>query len=85
MRNVAQWKRCGRRQADMTLSPPGRYWRAKAAGKTGLILGFRKARSLRIARLLELSRKWRWRSEDHYNPQEPLAAAGCYERRDTGC
>ena len=87
MRNIAQWKRWFADNADL-IAPVGTaadIRRAKAEGKTGIILGFQNTSALedQIGYISLFKELGVGVMQITYNTQNP-AGAGCYERRDTG-
>ena len=87
MRNVAQWKRWFADNADMItpVRTAADIGRAKAAGKTGIILGFQNTSAFEDQLgYIELFKELGVGVvQITYNTQN-LSGAGCYERRDTG-
>jgi membrane dipeptidase len=87
MRNIARWKRWFTDNADLItpVHTTADIRRAKAEGKTGIILGFQNTSAFEdqvgyIALFKDLGVGV---VQITYNTQN-LAGAGCYERRDTG-
>ena len=87
MRNIAQWKRWFTEHADLItpVRTTADIRRAKAEGKTGIILGFQNTSAFEdqvgyIALFKDLGVGV---VQITYNTQN-LAGTGCYERRDTG-
>jgi membrane dipeptidase len=87
MRNIARWKRWFSENADLItpVRTTADIRRAKAEGKTGVILGFQNTSAFEdqvgyIALFKDLGVGV---GQIAYNSQN-LAGAGCYERRDAG-
>src|ERR1700730_17603352 len=87
MRNVAQWKRWLAAKAELIapVRTAADIGRAKAAGKTGIILGFQNTSAFEDQLgYIELFKELGVGVvQITYNTQN-LSGAGCYERRDTG-
>jgi len=87
MRNIAQWKRWFADNADLIapVRTAADIRRAKAEGKTGIILGFQNTSALedQIGYISLFKELGVGVMQLTYNTQN-LAGAGCYERRDTG-
>jgi hypothetical protein len=87
MRNIAQWKRWFADNADLIapVRTAADIRRAKAEGKTGIILGFQNTSALedQIGYMSLFKELGVGVMQLTYNTQN-LAGAGCYERRDTG-
>jgi membrane dipeptidase len=87
MRNVAQWKRWFADNADLItpVRTAADIGRAKAAGKSGIILGFQNTSAFEDQLgYIELFKELGVGVvQITYNTQN-LSGAGCYERRDTG-
>ena len=87
MRNIAQWKRWFADNADliMPVRNTADIRRAKAEGRTGIILGFQNTSALedQIGYISLFKDVGVGIMQITYNTQN-LAGAGCYERRDNG-
>jgi membrane dipeptidase len=87
MRYIAQWKRRFTDNADLItpVRSTADIRRAKAEGKTGIILGFQNTSGLEDqVGYIPLFKEWGVGIvQITYNTQN-LAGAGCYERRDSG-
>jgi membrane dipeptidase len=87
MRNIAQWKRWFGDNADLIIPvhTTADTRRAKAEGKTGIILGFQNTSALedQIGYVSLFKELGVGVMQITYNTQN-LAGAGCYEPRDSG-
>jgi membrane dipeptidase len=87
MRNVAQWKRWFTDNGDLItpVRTTADIRRAKAEGKTGIILGFQNTSALedQVGYIPLFKELGVGVVQITYNTQN-LAGAGCYERRDAG-